>query len=77
MLATGAYSFYLTQKLAYHVVDAGYIPGLGNEGWLRFFVAIGIALIMGALLHWLIERPFLRLRDRWDGPSRGLIATAA
>ena len=77
MLATGAYSLYLTQKLAYHVVDAGYLPALGNEGWLRFFVAIGIALTMGALLHWLIERPFLRLRDRWDGPSRGLIATAA
>jgi peptidoglycan/LPS O-acetylase OafA/YrhL len=77
ILATGAYSLYLTQKLAYHVVDAGYIPGLGSEGWMRFFVAIGIALFMGALLHWLIERPFLRLRDRWDGPSRSPIATAA
>ncbi|MDR3436497.1 acyltransferase [Telmatospirillum sp.] len=76
ILATGAYSLYLTQKLAYHVVDAGYIPGLGNEGWMRFFVAIGVALFMGALLHGLIERPFLRLRDRWDGPSRSPIATA-
>ena len=76
LLATGAYSLYLTQKLAYHVVDAGYIPGLGSEGWMRFLVAIGIALGMGTLLYWLIERPFLRLRDHWDGPSRSPIATA-
>jgi peptidoglycan/LPS O-acetylase OafA/YrhL len=77
VLATGAYSLYLTQKLAYHLVDAGYIPGLGTEGWTRFFAALGIALLMSTLLYWLIERPFLRIRDGWDGPSRGPIAVAA
>ena len=76
-LATGAYSLYLTQKLAYHLVDYDYIPGVPQAGWIRFFTALGIALLMGALLYWLVERPFLRLRERWDGPSRSMVAVAS
>jgi peptidoglycan/LPS O-acetylase OafA/YrhL len=76
-LATVAYSIYLAQKLAYHIVDAGYIRGLATTGWTRFIVAVGVALLLGTFFHCLVERPFLRLRDRWDGPSRSSIAIAS
>ena len=42
---------------------------------------LGIAVIaafgVGAALYWLVERPFLRLRDRLDGPSRSPLDAGA
>ena len=73
-LATGAYSLYLSQKLAYHAVGAWIAPALGAEGGLRLALAFAAALAAGAVLHWAVERPFLRLRDRLEGPSRSSIA---
>jgi len=75
-LATGAYSLYLSHKAVFQAVHAGlsYWPlpvervGLG----LAVFAALGV----GAALYWLAERPFLRLRDRLEGPSRGSLATS-
>lgn len=61
-LATGAYSLYLTQKIAYHLIDTSSLP----PGWLRFGLAIGLAAVFGAALYWSVERPFLKLRDRMD-----------
>jgi len=76
-LATGAYSLYLSQKLAYHAVEAWLAPALGATGYSRLGLAFGAALAAGALLYWSVERPFLRLRDRLEGPSRSSIAVAA
>jgi peptidoglycan/LPS O-acetylase OafA/YrhL len=38
--------------------------------------AFAAALAAGAALYWAVERPFLRLRDRLEGPSRSSIAVA-
>lgn len=73
-LATGAYSLYLSHKLAYHAVAAWVAPALGVTGYARLALAILLALIVGASLYWAIERPFLKLRDRWEGRSRTPIA---
>jgi peptidoglycan/LPS O-acetylase OafA/YrhL len=69
-LATGAYSLYLTHKLAYHAVGAWISPALGTTGYSRLALAIAVALVIGALLYWGVERPFLVLRDRLDGRTR-------
>jgi peptidoglycan/LPS O-acetylase OafA/YrhL len=74
MLATGAYSLYLTQKIAYHLVDSGVVPSFDSGGWLRFAIAIATALVLGAALYWTVERPFLKLRECLDGPSRRSVA---
>ncbi|HLY79939.1 MAG TPA: acyltransferase [Caulobacteraceae bacterium] len=69
-LAAGAYSLYLSHKAAYHLVI------LWSAGWpaaakgLEFPVALAAAIAVGAALYWLVERPFLKLRDRFrDGAS--------
>lgn len=63
-LATGAYSLYLTHKMAYHAVQTWISPALGISGYATFALAIGFAMLAGALLYWTVERPFLILRDR-------------
>ncbi|HET7280693.1 MAG TPA: acyltransferase [Sphingomicrobium sp.] len=69
-LATGAYSLYLTHKMVYHAVQAWIAPPLGTTGYATFMLASAAALLAGALLYWMIERPFLILRDRWDKRRR-------
>jgi peptidoglycan/LPS O-acetylase OafA/YrhL len=76
-LATGAYSLYLSQKIAYHAVAAFLAPLLGAAGYARFIIAVAAALAVGAALYWAVERPFLKLRDRLEGRSRSSIAVAA
>ena len=73
-LATGAYSLYLTQKIAYHAVGAWLAPELGLNGYAALVLAFGAAIAAGAALYWAVERPFLRLRDRLEGPSRSPLA---
>lgn len=73
-LATGSYSLYLSHKIAYQAVAAGLVPTFGLTGVARFEEAIGLAACCGGVLYWAIERPFLKLRDRLDGPSRSSIA---
>jgi peptidoglycan/LPS O-acetylase OafA/YrhL len=76
-LAAGAYSLYLTHKSVFHAVQLAR-PGLPT--WLQG-VALPLALLaalgVGAALHWLVERPFLKLRDRIEGPSRSSLAVVA
>lgn len=76
-LAAGAYSLYLSHKAVFQVTAAalhGAPAPLQNFG-------LGIAVIgafgVGAALYWLVERPFLRLRDRLDGPSRSPLDAGA
>jgi peptidoglycan/LPS O-acetylase OafA/YrhL len=68
-LATCAYSLYLSHKIVFHVVDevSSHMPEWAQH--IRLVIALLGALVLGALLYWLVERPFLRLRDRLDGPS--------
>jgi peptidoglycan/LPS O-acetylase OafA/YrhL len=76
-LAAGAYSLYLTHKIPFHWVEAirPHLPG--PLRWAAFCLALAGAFGLGAALYWLVERPFLRLRDRLEGRARTSIAMAA
>jgi peptidoglycan/LPS O-acetylase OafA/YrhL len=76
-LAAGAYSLYLSHKIAFHWVELmrPHLPA--PLQWAAFSLAIVGAFGFGAALYWLVERPFLKLRDRLEGRSRSSLALAA
>ncbi|MBB3835292.1 peptidoglycan/LPS O-acetylase OafA/YrhL [Xanthomonas arboricola] len=61
-LAAISYSLYLTHKAMFHVTQGWLGAALDGHGLLAFAVYGGVALLVGALLHYAVERPFLRLR---------------
>ncbi|MEQ8036462.1 acyltransferase [Xanthomonas sp. WHRI 6106] len=61
-LAAISYSLYLTHKAMFHVTQSWLGAALDGHGLLAFAVYGGVALLVGALLHYAVERPFLRLR---------------
>ncbi len=72
-LAAASYSIYLTHKLAYRAVinlSAHAPAGLKD---LTPALAIGAALVLGAALYWLVERPFLKLRERFRRTMPALV----
>jgi peptidoglycan/LPS O-acetylase OafA/YrhL len=72
-LAAASYSIYLTHKLAYRAVinlSAHAPAGLKD---LTPALAIGAALTLGAALYWLVERPFLKLRERFRRTMPALV----
>jgi len=65
-IATITFSLYLSHKMTWHVTKT-YLPGLVAGGGVQaFFVYAFSALIIGSLLYFLVERPFLLLRDRLE-----------
>ncbi len=64
LIATLAYSLYLTQKEVIHLVNAWipWLASLGTLAWLAGYSACCLAV--AAALHLCVERPFLVLRDR-------------
>ncbi|WP_045726783.1 acyltransferase [Xanthomonas sp. GPE 39] len=63
-LAAVSYSLYLSHKAVFHLTQLWLGPVLEGRGLLAFAVYAAMALLAGALLHYAVERPFLRLRDR-------------
>lgn len=63
-IATVSYSLYLSHKIAFHLVHEFIAPVALPRGAVLFVVYALAALLLGASLHWLVERPFLRWRDR-------------
>jgi peptidoglycan/LPS O-acetylase OafA/YrhL len=74
MLAAASYSLYLSHKMIYHAVAKLSAPGVTKPAQL--LIAIVGALIVGAGLYALIERPFLRLRDRFGRRSAPILVAA-
>jgi len=63
-LARISYSLYLSHKLALHAVATWWVEPWQLHGWAAFALyALGV-LALGAALHYAVERPFLRWRDR-------------
>lgn len=63
-IAAVSYSLYLSHKLAMHAVQ-GWLAGLPSLPSAVVFIAYAtVILLTGAALHYAIERPFLRWRDR-------------
>lgn len=70
-VATISYSLYLSHKIAFHLAHEFIAPVAPRAGPLLFLVYAAAALLLGASLHYLVERPFLRWRDRLaDAPGR-------
>lgn len=63
-LAAISYSLYLSHKIAFHVVATTLDAQLHGHGMFAFATYAVAALLLGAALHYLVERPFLRLRER-------------
>ena len=80
LLATMAFSLYLTHKAVFHVVRDRLGEAFGGSDGAAFGVYIAAALLVATLLYLTVERPFLRLRDRlmqpgsvgWSPDSTGL-----
>jgi len=64
MIATLAYSLYLTHKEVTHIDDVPFprVTAIGGFAWLSLFAVS--CLLMSLALYFCVERPFLLLRDR-------------
>ncbi|MGA9668595.1 MAG: acyltransferase, partial [Terracidiphilus sp.] len=64
LIATFAYSLYLTHKELIHLVDRCF-PAIAQANLIQWLVVYGISCLMvAAMLYLCVERPFLMLRDR-------------
>ena len=75
-LATGAYSLYLSHKAVFQGVAAVLRDAPAPIQSLGLVLAVLAAFGVGAALYWLVERPFLMLRNRLEGSSRRSPAAA-
>lgn len=63
-IASISYSLYLVHKAIFHVVDESLGDALEHHGYVAFFTYGAAAFLAAAGLHYAIERPFLRMRER-------------
>jgi len=63
-IAALSYSLYLSHKLVFRAVDNALGPWLQGRPVVAFAVYAAAVLLAGAALHYAVERPFLRLRER-------------
>jgi peptidoglycan/LPS O-acetylase OafA/YrhL len=73
-VATTAYSLYLSHKIIFAAFARATPQWSTEHSILALIVALGLAGAAGTGLYWAVERPFLKLRDRLDGPSRSSLA---
>jgi peptidoglycan/LPS O-acetylase OafA/YrhL len=62
-LASASYSLYLSHKGMFMLVQAALVGHPVETPLLRFGLYVVATLVGGALLHYAVERPFLRWRD--------------
>jgi peptidoglycan/LPS O-acetylase OafA/YrhL len=73
-LAAASYSLYLSHKMAYRAVIRLMLHASPELQPLTPMLAVAAALAVGAALYVLVERPFLKLRDRFRSPEPPAIA---
>jgi peptidoglycan/LPS O-acetylase OafA/YrhL len=67
LLATLAYSMYLTHKELIHLIDQ-WFPSIAEGAMVRWLCVYAVAcMLAAAILYLCVERPFLVLRDRRAG----------
>ena len=76
-LAAGAYSLYLSHKAVFKAMAAALAHAPSPLHDVGLSIAVLAALGVGATLYWLVERPFLMLRNRLDGAARVSLAASA
>jgi peptidoglycan/LPS O-acetylase OafA/YrhL len=76
-IAATSYSIYLSHKAMLKLASR-YIPDyLNHRGMLTLLCCLLVAITAAALLHYLVERPFLLLRDRGREKATRLPAAEA
>ncbi|GAB3387045.1 acyltransferase family protein [Lysobacter fragariae] len=75
-LAAISYSLYLVHKAVFHLVDLQFGEALDGKGLLAFAVFAAASLLGGAIVHYAVERPGLKLRG-WLLDRKPLPAGAA
>ncbi|MDQ0009580.1 peptidoglycan/LPS O-acetylase OafA/YrhL [Luteibacter jiangsuensis] len=73
-LARASYSLYLSHKGVFHLVQGALDGQLADHRFLRFAIYAAATLAGGAVLHYAVERPFLRWRDKRAARSATLSA---
>lgn len=65
-IATLSYSLYLVHKQLIHLTHVALAKAgaMDDNSYLLFWICVGTAFAGGLILHFAIERPFLRLRDK-------------
>lgn len=76
LLASGAYSLYLTHKAVFAATQKALAHAPAPVQSAGLTIALLAAFAAGAALYGLVERPFLKLRDRVGGPSLSSRAAA-
>ena len=64
-VAAASFSLYLTHKATFHVTQELFGAQLEGRGVIAFVAYAVAALAVGAVLHYLVEKPFLKLRGRF------------
>ncbi|MEP6908066.1 MAG: hypothetical protein ABI858_08820, partial [Pseudoxanthomonas sp.] len=64
-IAAASFSLYLTHKAAFHVTRHLFGEALEGRGVMAFVAYAAAAVVVGAVLHHAVERPFLKLRRRF------------
>lgn len=77
VMATLAYSFYLTHKEIGHLDRAHLGRYTQSGGWPSFIILFSTSLLAAALLYLAVERPFLRLRERLSSAKAAPAAGSA
>jgi peptidoglycan/LPS O-acetylase OafA/YrhL len=75
-IAAISYSLYLSHKIVFHVVSLSLGAAIEGNGLLAFACYALATIAVGAALHYAVERPFLRLRDR-RGAGAAIEASAS
>jgi peptidoglycan/LPS O-acetylase OafA/YrhL len=74
-LALWSYSIYLTHKAIGHILFNAFKPLAISSSLLLLVISV-VSVLVGALLYWIVESPFMKLRDRLF-PSNFTLATAS
>lgn len=75
-LARISYSLYLSHKLALHAVATWWVGPWQLHGLVAFALYAGGVLALGSGLHYAVERPFLRWRERQDARRTPVLPVA-
>lgn len=76
-IAAVSYSFYLSHKLAMHAVHAWLAALPSMSGIVVFILYASVIILVGATLHYAVERPFLFWRERFVSTHRDTTSAAA
>jgi peptidoglycan/LPS O-acetylase OafA/YrhL len=77
LIATLAYSLYLTHKEVVHLDQVFFLRYVEPGGWMAFLIYFATSFMAATVLYLAIERPFLRLREKITSRSLRTVQKSA